>query len=82
MEPANILLAQALTLIGLIGASGAYASLIRRRQESRVEHAAAVAASQSAAERVESTLFLGRVDHTFIRSAYLPHRRYPGKRRP
>jgi hypothetical protein len=80
MESANVLLAQALTLIGLIGASGAYASLIRRRQESRVEHAAA-AASQSAAERVENALFLGRVDHTFIRSAYLPHRRYADRRR-
>jgi hypothetical protein len=80
MEPGNLVLAQALTLTGLIGASGGYASLIRRRRERRVE-SEAMAASQAAAVRVESTLFLGRIDHTFIRSSLLSRRRYPGVRR-
>ena len=68
IKPGNLLLAQALTLSGLIGASGAYASLVRRRQERRVE-LAEIAASQSRATRVETALFLGRIDDTFIRSA-------------
>ena len=81
MEPSNLLLAQAITLSGLIGASGAYAGIIRRRGERRLESASAVVAAQSAVDRVERSLILGRLDHTFIRSAYLPHGRYPDKRR-
>ena len=80
MEPSNLLLAQALTLSGLIGAAGAYAGLIRRRGDRRVAETA-MTASQSAIDRVERSLVLGRLDQTFIRSAYLPHRRYPGWRR-
>ena len=81
MELSNLVLAQAITLSGLIGASGAYAGIIRRRGQHRLESASAQAASQSAVDRVERSLVLGRLDHTFIRSAYLPHGRYPGKRR-
>ena len=81
MEPSNLLLAQAITLGGLIGASGAYAGIIRRRGRHRLESASVLAAGQSAVDRVERSLVLGRLDHTFIRSAYLPHGRYPDKRR-
>jgi hypothetical protein len=81
MDPSNLLLAQAITLIGLIGASGAYAGIVRRRGQHRLEAASAAAAGQSAVDRVERSLVLGRLDHTFIRSAYLPHGRYPDKRR-
>ena len=73
--------AQAIRLSGLIGASGAYAGIIRRRGQHRLESASALAASQLAVDHVERSLILGRLDHTFIRSAYLPHGRYPGKRR-
>ena len=84
MEPANLLLAQALTLAGLIGASGAYAGIIRRRQEHRIASFAGATASQAAVDRVERSLALGRIgriDHTFVRSAYLPHGRYPRHKR-
>jgi hypothetical protein len=81
MDPSNLLLAQAITLSGLIGASGAYAGIVRRRGQHRLEAASSAAAGQSAVDRVERSLILGRLDHTFIRSAYLPHGRYPDKRR-
>lgn len=81
MEVSNVLLAQTVALCGLIGAAGAYAGMIRRRVEHRMESASADAAAQTAVDRVERTLVLGRIDHTFIRSAYLPHGRYPGKGR-
>ena len=81
MEPGNLLLAQDITLSGLIGASGAYAGIIRRRQERRIMSHVAASASQAAVDRVDRSLVLGRIDHTFIRSAFLPHRRYPGHRR-
>ena len=81
MEPSNLLLAQTVSLCGLIGAAGAYGGIIRRRVEYRLESASAASAAETAVDRVERSLVLGRLDHTFIRSAYLPHGRYPGKRR-
>jgi hypothetical protein len=80
MEPSDLLLGQALTLSGLIGASAAYAGIVRRRVEARTAQVVA-SASRSAVDRVDRALVLGRIDHTFIRSAYLPHGRYPGIRR-
>ena len=81
MEPNSLLLAQAITLSGLIGASGAYAGIIRRRQERRIESDFVVAAGEALSEREDRSPLIGRVDNTFIRSAYLPHGRYPGHRR-
>ena len=81
MEPSNLLLAQAMTLSGLVGASGAYAGIIRRRSLRRLETESSLAASQTAVDRVERSLVLGRLDDTFIRSSYVSKDRYPGKRR-
>jgi hypothetical protein len=75
MQPATLVLAQAISLSGLIAASAGYASLIRRRQHRRTELQAATAASDAAVDRVERSLVLGRIDRTFVRSAYLPRRR-------
>jgi hypothetical protein len=77
MEPSTVLLAQALTLSGLIGSAGAYAGIVRRRAEWRLEMRAADASTRSAVDRVQRVIALGRIDRTFVRSAYLPHGRYP-----
>ena len=74
MEPGTLFIAQAVSLSGLIAASAGYASLIRRRHHRRDELQAGTAASNAAVERVERSLVLGRIDHTFVKSAY-PHRR-------
>jgi hypothetical protein len=83
MDQSHLVLQQALSLSGLIGAAAAYAGIIRRRQERRIA-LNTTAASQSAIDRVERSLVLGRIDHTFVRTAYLPHRRYSllNRRRP
>lgn len=71
MDPTNtMLLAQALSLSGLIGASGAYVGIIRRRRDGRIEMQAAAEASEVATERVGRQIALGRIEHTFVRSAY------------
>lgn len=75
MEPSTFLLAQAMSLSGLIAASAGYAGLIRRRQQRRSEMHVATAASDAALDRVERSLVLGRIDRTFVKSAYLPKRR-------
>jgi hypothetical protein len=75
MEPSTFLLAQAMSLSGLIAASAGYAGLIRRRHHRRNEMEIASAASSAALDRVERSLVLGRIDRTFVRSAYLPKRR-------
>ena len=81
MEPTNLLLAQALSLGGLVGASCAYAGIVRRRRDQRIANVAAAQASSAATERVGRQIALARIDHTFVKSAY-PHRRSqdPGSR--
>lgn len=76
MEPTNLLLAQALTLSGLVGASGAYAGILRRRSERRIEDEVTAHASHAATERIDRHRALGRIEHTFVRSAY-QHRDRP-----
>jgi hypothetical protein len=75
MEPGTLLIAQAISIWGLIAASAGYADLIRRRQHRRTELQVATAASNAALDRVERSLVLGRIDRTFVKSAYLPRRR-------
>lgn len=75
MESGTILVAQAVSLSGLIAASAAYGALIRRRHHRRNELMVTAAASSAAIDRVERSLVLGRIDRTFVRSAYLPKRR-------
>lgn len=69
MEASHLLLAQTLSLCGLIGGAAAYAGLIRRRAERLIEERAALA-SQAAVERVGRTLALGHIEHTFLRGHY------------
>jgi hypothetical protein len=75
MQPGTLLIAQAMSLSGLIAASFCYASLIRRRHHQRTELQAATTASNAALDRVERSLVLGRMDRTFVKSAYVPRRR-------
>lgn len=70
MDPNHLLLAQALSLSGLIGGSGAYAGIMRRRQRRRLEGQASAAAGQIAVERVDRSLALSRLDRTFTSSVY------------
>lgn len=69
MDAPHLLLAQSLSLSGLIGAAGAYAALIRRRAE-RLDAHRALLASQAAVERVDRTLALGHLEHTYLRGPY------------
>ncbi|HEX7197597.1 MAG TPA: hypothetical protein VF364_12290 [Candidatus Limnocylindria bacterium] len=78
MEPTNLLLAQALSLSGLVGASGAYAGILRRRRDRQGE---AALASNAAAERVDRHMALARIDHTFVKSA-VRHQHSGQDRRP
>lgn len=75
MEAAALLVAQALSLSGLIGASGAYAGIVRRRQDHRLEVRAAAAISTAAVDRIDRHRTLARLDQTFIKSAYRPRDR-------
>ncbi len=70
MQQVHVLLAQALSLSGLVAASGAYAGILRRRQERRVEYRAAAHASQAAVTRVDRSMALSRIDRTFSASVY------------
>ncbi|HEX7171475.1 MAG TPA: hypothetical protein VF365_02585 [Candidatus Limnocylindria bacterium] len=70
MDPSQLLLAQTLSLSGLLGASGAYAGVVRRRQERRIEMQASADASQAAVERVDRTMALARLRRTFTPSVY------------
>jgi hypothetical protein len=75
MQPGTLLIAQAMSLSGLIAASVGYASLTRRRHHRRIELQAATTASNAALDHVERSLVLGRIDRTFVNSAYVPRRR-------
>lgn len=78
MEPTQLLLAQTLALSGLVGAVGAYAGILRRRANGRLEAAAISVANEAAIERVERHMTLARLEHTFVKSAYRPrNRRFP-----
>ena len=70
MEPSNLLLAQALSLSGLVGATGAYAGIVRRRRDLGVVADEVAIASAAAVERVDRHISLSRLDATFIKSAY------------
>jgi hypothetical protein len=73
MEASNLLLAQALSLSGLVGATASYAGIVRRRRAVAAVAEAAAFASAAAVERVDRHRSLGRLEDTFIKSAY--HRR-------
>ena len=75
MDPSQLLLAQTLSLSGLLGASGAYAGIVRRRRERRVELQASADASHVAVDRVDRTMALSRLSRTFSPSVYQRHRR-------
>lgn len=62
MDPTQLLLAQALSLSGLVGGTGAYAGIVRHRHERQIESAAADRSNQ-AVERVEQQLTLTRLEH-------------------
>jgi hypothetical protein len=70
MEPSQLILAQALSFSGLLGASGAYAGIIRRRHAHRLEAEASAEAGRTAVTRVDRSLALWRLDRTFTSSAY------------
>jgi hypothetical protein len=70
MEPSHLLLAQTLSLSGLLGASGAYAGIVRRRRERRIDLQASGDASQAAIERVDRSMALSRLSRTFSPSVY------------
>jgi hypothetical protein len=80
MDASHLLLAQSLSLTGLIGGAAAYAGLIRRRAE-RVLQERATLASQGAVERVTRTLALGHLEHTYLRGHYPASLRGPWARR-
>ena len=75
MDPSQLLLAQTLSLSGLLGASGAYAGIVRRRRERRIELQASADASHVAVDRVDRTVALSRLSRTFSPSVYQRHRR-------
>jgi hypothetical protein len=70
MDSSTLLLAQTLSLSGLIGATGAYAGIIRRRNVGRLAAQRVALVSAAAVERVDRHLSLSRLEHTFVRSAY------------
>jgi hypothetical protein len=73
MQPTDMLLAQALSFSGLVGASGAYAGIVRRRIDRRVEAHASADASEAAVERVQRSIALSKLERTFTKSAYRRH---------
>ena len=75
MDPSQLLLAQTLSLSGLLGASGAYAGIVRRRRENRIQLKAMADATHAAIERVERSRALSRLSRTFSPSVYQRHRR-------
>jgi hypothetical protein len=77
VEPSYLLLAQTLSLSGLLGASGAYAGIVRRRHERRIELQALDDASGTAVERVDRDMALSRLRRTFSASVYERQGRAP-----
>jgi hypothetical protein len=73
MEASHLILAQTLSFSGLLGASGAYAGIVRRRNDRRIALQASAEASEAAVERVDRTMALSRLRRTFSPSVY--HRR-------
>jgi hypothetical protein len=69
VDTSQLLVAQALSLSGLIGAAGAYAGIVRRRAEARVVMRASVDSSLVAVDRVDRSMALSRLERTFERSA-------------
>ena len=70
MDSTHLLLAQALSMSGLLGASGAYAGMVRRRHDHRLEVEEASLASDAAIERVERELAMAHLENTFSKSVY------------
>ena len=69
MDTSQLLVAQALSLSGLIGASGAYAGILRRRADARSVMRAAIDSSLAAVDRVDRSMALARLERTFEKSA-------------
>jgi hypothetical protein len=70
MEPSHLVLAQTLSLSGLVVATGAYAGIVRRRGERRMELRASANAGQAAVDRTDRAMALSRLRRTFTPSAY------------
>jgi hypothetical protein len=70
MDQTELLLAQMLSLSGLVAATAAYAGMVRRRNEHRLDLQVVASTSQAAVTRVIRHVALSRLDQTFIRSAY------------
>jgi len=70
MDSSSFLLAQTLSLSGLVGATGAYAGIVRRRRNARLAAEQGALASAAAIERIDRQRTLSRLEDTFIRSAY------------
>jgi 16S rRNA C1402 (ribose-2'-O) methylase RsmI len=75
VDSTQLLLVQALSLSGLVGGTGAYAGLVRHRQERRTSWAAAALSSQAAVERVVQHMALARLQNTFAKSSIRPRNR-------
>ena len=69
MSTSYLLLAQALSLSGLIGAAAAYAGIVRRRADARVVMRASTDSSLMAVDRVDRSLALARLERTYVKSA-------------
>ena len=70
MDPSHLILAQTLSLSGLVGATGGYAGLVRRRHERQIAMQTSAAASQTALDRVDRSMALSRLRRTFSPSVY------------
>lgn len=82
MEPSHLLLVQTLSLSALVGATGAYAGILRRRQAKRIDLQAMAGASHAAVDRVDRSLILTRLRRTFSPSAYPRHGVAPSPHSP
>jgi hypothetical protein len=80
MEPGHLLLAQTLSLSGLLGASGAYAGILRRRRERRIDMLASADAGKAAVDRTDRSVALSRLSRTFSPSVYQRQGRASGIR--
>ena len=70
MDTSHLILAQSLSLSGLVGATGAYAGLVRRRHARQVAVEASAQSSQAAVDRVDRSMALARLRRTFSPSVY------------
>jgi hypothetical protein len=68
VDNSQLLVAQALSLSGLIGAAGAYAGILRRRADARMVTRAAMDSSLVAVDRVDRSIALSRLERTFDKS--------------